>query len=35
MMELLSMGANVKVLQPESLKQKIKKKLLDAVGLYE
>jgi predicted DNA-binding transcriptional regulator YafY len=34
MMELLSMGANVKVLQPESLKQKIKKKLLDAVGLY-
>jgi len=35
MMELLSMGANVKVLEPESLKQKIKKKLLDAVGLYE
>ena len=35
MMELLSMGANVKVLEPESLKEKIKKKLLDAVGLYE
>jgi predicted DNA-binding transcriptional regulator YafY len=35
MMELLSMGANVKVLEPKSLQKKIKKKLLDAVGMYE
>jgi len=34
-MELLSMGANVKVLEPKSLQKKIKKKLLDAMGLYE
>jgi predicted DNA-binding transcriptional regulator YafY len=35
MMELLSMGANVKVLEPESLKKKIRTKLLDAVELYK
>ena len=35
MMELLSMGANVKVLEPESLKKKIRAKLLDAVELYK
>jgi predicted DNA-binding transcriptional regulator YafY len=35
MMELLSMGANVKVLEPESLKKKIREKLLDAVELYK
>ncbi len=35
MMELLSMGANVKVLEPESLKEKIHVKLLDAAKLYK
>ena len=34
-MELLSMGANVKVLEPKSLQQKVKAKLLDAAKLYE
>jgi len=34
-MELLSMGAAVKVLEPLSLQQKIKAKLLDAAKLYK
>lgn len=34
-MELLSMGAAVKVLEPLSLQQKIKTKLLDAAKLYK
>jgi predicted DNA-binding transcriptional regulator YafY len=33
-MELLSMGANVKVLEPKSLQKKVKARLLEAVGLY-
>ena len=34
MMELLSMGANVKVLEPKSLQKKVKARLLEAVGMY-
>lgn len=34
-MELLSMGANVKVLEPKSLQEKVKARLLEAVGLYD
>lgn len=33
-MELLSMGANVKVLEPKSLQKKVKARLLEAAGLY-
>ena len=33
-MELLSIGAEVKVLEPESLKQEMKTKLLNALNLY-
>ncbi len=33
-MELLSMGANVKVLEPKSLQKKVKARLLEAVGMY-
>lgn len=35
LMEILSMGAYVKVLEPEGLQQKIKTKLLDAAKLYK
>lgn len=34
-MELLSMGAEVKVLAPESLKDEMKRKLLNALNLYD
>jgi proteasome accessory factor B len=33
-MELLSMGAEVKVLEPQSLKEEMKSKLLNALNLY-
>ena len=34
-MELLSMGAEVKVLEPKNLQEEIKEKLEAALGLYK